>query len=50
MPAMLASGAVTPNRIMIVEGETLLERAEKALGLLRRKVPSAERLVWRVSQ
>jgi len=50
MPAMLISGAVTPNRVMIVEGETLLERAEKALDLLRRKVPSAERLVWRVSE
>lgn len=35
---------------MIVEGKTLLERAENALDLLKRKVPSAERLVWRVSE
>jgi hypothetical protein len=45
---MLKSGAIKPNRLMIVEGQTLLERAENALDLLRRKVPSAERLVWRV--
>ena len=50
MPAMLISGALKPNRIMIVEGDTLLERAEKALDLLRRKVPSGERLVWRVAE
>jgi hypothetical protein len=28
----------------------MLERAEKALDLLRRKVPSAERLVWRLNE
>jgi len=44
MPALLASGIVSPNRQKIVEGNTLLERAENALDLLRRKVPSAERL------
>lgn len=50
MPAMLASGAVKPSRTVLVEGDTLLERAEKALDLLRCKIPSAERLVWRISQ
>jgi hypothetical protein len=50
MPALLAGGGVKPNRQLIVEGATLLERAEKALDLLRRKVPSAERLVWRVAE
>jgi hypothetical protein len=50
MPAMLKNGAVKPNRIKLVEGKTLLERAENALDLLRQKVPSAERLVWRVSE
>lgn len=38
-----------PNRYLLVEGESMLERAETALDLLRRKVPSAERLVWRIS-
>jgi hypothetical protein len=46
----MATGDVKPNRQLIVEGMTLLERAENALDLLRGKVPSAERLVWRVSE
>jgi NADPH:quinone reductase-like Zn-dependent oxidoreductase len=48
MPAMLAQGIVKPNHVRIVEGATMLERAEKALGLLRDGV-SGERLVWRVA-
>ena len=50
MPAMLAGGAVKPSRAILVEAPTLLGRAEKALDMLRRKVPSAERLVWRISE
>ncbi|KAF2436545.1 zinc-binding dehydrogenase [Tothia fuscella] len=50
IPLLLASGDVVPNRQRIVNGETLLERAENALDLLRRKVPSGERLVWRVAE
>ena len=49
MPKMLQMGAVKPNRQRIVEGEKLLERAETAMGLLRRREVSGERLVWRVS-
>lgn len=49
VPALLASGIVKPNKQRIVEGETLLERAQEAMNLLRRKEVSAERLVWRVS-
>jgi hypothetical protein len=49
MPAMLASGAIKPSRTRLVEGETLLVRATKALDLLRSRAPSGERLVWRVS-
>lgn len=49
MPQMLAMGAVKPNRQRIVEGGTLLERAEVAMGLLRNKGVSGERLVWRVA-
>ncbi|KAL6716215.1 hypothetical protein ACLMJK_005781 [Lecanora helva] len=48
MPQMLEMAIVKPNRQKIVEGKNLLERAEKAMGLLRRKEVSGERLVWRV--
>jgi NADPH:quinone reductase-like Zn-dependent oxidoreductase len=49
MPEMLRRGIVKPNRVRIVEGETMLERAERALGLLREGGVSGERLVWRVA-
>ncbi|KAI0602936.1 GroES-like protein [Biscogniauxia sp. FL1348] len=48
MPALLAQGAVKPIRYRIIEGETLLERATKALNEMRRGV-SGEKLVWRVA-
>ncbi|ROV99968.1 hypothetical protein VMCG_06277 [Cytospora schulzeri] len=38
MPAMLEKGFMQPNRRRIVEGKTLLERAERALSLLRDSV------------
>ncbi|KAI0850273.1 GroES-like protein [Daldinia vernicosa] len=50
MPQMLAAGHVVPNRIRVVEGRTLLERATKALELLRTGGVSGEKLVWRVSE
>lgn len=50
MPAMLARGLVRPNKQRVVEGETLLERAEKALSLLRDQAVSGEKLVWRVAE
>jgi hypothetical protein len=50
MPTLLAQGAVRPNRYRIVEGKTLLERAQRALNALRRKEPHGERLVWRVAE
>lgn len=49
MPSALSEGWVVPNKRRIVEGKTLLERAQKALDLLRDKAVSGERLVWRVS-
>ncbi|KAJ8071792.1 hypothetical protein OCU04_002106 [Sclerotinia nivalis] len=50
MPTLLAQGVVQPNKIKIVEGKTLLQRAQKALDALRRKETSGERLVWRVAE
>jgi hypothetical protein len=49
MPAMLKGGIVHPQKQRIVEGDTLLERAQKAMDMLRQKQASMERLVWRVS-
>jgi hypothetical protein len=49
MPTLLAEGIVKPNTYRIIEGETMLERAQAALDALRRKEVSAERLVWRVA-
>jgi hypothetical protein len=40
---------VRPNKHRIVEGNTLLERAENALKLLRNQAVSGERLVWRIA-
>jgi hypothetical protein len=47
---MLKDGIVTPQKQRLVEGTTLLERAQKAMDMLRRREPSMERLVWRVSE
>lgn len=49
VPALLEQGIVRPLRQKIVEGDTLLDRAQNALNLLRQRNPSGERLVWRVS-
>ena len=49
MPALLEQAAVQPNPQKVIEGKTLLERAHKALDLLRSRAPSGEKLVWRVA-
>ncbi|OAL38040.1 hypothetical protein AYO20_02492 [Fonsecaea nubica] len=49
MPECLAKGIIEANEQVIVEGETTLQRAEKALKMLREKKVSGARLVWRVS-
>lgn len=46
----MAEGVVRPNKQRIIEGKTLLERAQKALDTLRNKAVSGERLVWRISE
>lgn len=50
MPAALRQGWVKPNKVRVVEGDTLLERAQKAMDLLRDRAVSGERLVWRVAE
>jgi len=49
MPTLLQEGAIRPTKLKLVEGKTLLERAQKALDMMRRKEVSGERLVWRVT-
>lgn len=49
VPALLAVGTVKPNKYRIVDGATMVERAQNALDLLRNKAASGEKLVWRVS-
>lgn len=50
MPQLLAKGLIQPNKQRIVEGVTLLERAEKALALFRNGEVSGEKVVWRVAE
>lgn len=49
VPTLLEQGIIKPNKQKIVEGATMLNRAQKAIELLRKRDPSGERLVWRVS-
>ncbi len=49
MPQLLAEGTVRPNEQLVVRGDTLLERAQNALGLLRDKALSGQKMVWRVA-
>ncbi|KAL1839845.1 hypothetical protein VTJ49DRAFT_1076 [Mycothermus thermophilus] len=50
IPELLKSGAIRPNKVRIVEGDTVLDRAQKALDLLRDGTVSGEKLVWRVAE
>ncbi|KAK3365311.1 chaperonin 10-like protein [Lasiosphaeria ovina] len=49
VPTLLEQGVVQPNKQRIIEGKTLLERAQNALNTLRSRAQSAEKLVWRVA-
>jgi hypothetical protein len=49
MPTLLTDGIIKPNKYRVIEGESLLERAQGAMDALRRKEVSGERLVWRVA-
>ncbi|KAF4554193.1 Zinc-binding dehydrogenase-like protein 18 [Elsinoe fawcettii] len=46
VPKLVAEGIIRPNRIREIEGENMLERAEKALSLLRNRVVRGEKLVF----
>lgn len=50
MPTLLAEDIVKPNRYELIEGSTLVERAQNALDKLRSGTVSGARLVWRVAE
>lgn len=50
MHTMLKERIIEPQKQKIVDGVTLLERAQKAMNMLREKQASMERLVWRISE
>ncbi|KAG0350635.1 hypothetical protein BGZ54_003709, partial [Gamsiella multidivaricata] len=50
LPSLLAQGIIKPNNQRVVEGATLVERAQNALTLLRSKAVSGEKLVYKVSE
>ncbi|KAF5238901.1 hypothetical protein FANTH_10144 [Fusarium anthophilum] len=50
IPELLKDAHIKPNKHRVVDGDTLLERAQRALDLLRDRAPSGERLVWKVSE
>ncbi|OAQ26849.1 GroES-like protein [Linnemannia elongata AG-77] len=50
LPSLLAQGIIKPNNQRVVEGATMVERAQNALTLLRSKAVSGEKLVYRVSE
>lgn len=48
VPQAVEMGVVKANEVRVVEGENMLERAQKALDLLRGKEVRGEKLVWRI--
>ena len=50
MPWALETGVIEPNYQIIVEGDTMLERAQRAMDMLRDKKVSGGRLVWRIAE
>ncbi|KAH7197614.1 chaperonin 10-like protein [Fusarium flagelliforme] len=50
VPKLLRDGVIKPNRYRVVEGSSAVERAQKAVDILRNKEVSGERLVWRLAE
>lgn len=48
MPDLIEQGVVKANEVRIVEGDGILERAQRALDLLRTREVSGVKLVWKV--
>ncbi|KAK4189702.1 chaperonin 10-like protein [Podospora australis] len=50
IPTLLEQGVIQPNKLRVIQGDTMLERAQTALNLLRNRAPSGEKFVWRVAE
>ncbi|RGP59318.1 hypothetical protein FLONG3_11223 [Fusarium longipes] len=50
IPKLLKDGIITPNKYRVVEGSSAVERAQKAVDILRNREVSGERLVWRIAE
>ncbi|KAL6920003.1 hypothetical protein ACHAPO_001126 [Fusarium lateritium] len=50
VPKLLKDGVITPNRYRVVEGSSAVERAQKAVDILRNREVSGERLIWRITE
>lgn len=50
MPWALEHKICEPNDQIVIEGDTLLDRAQKAVNMLRDKAVSGGRLVWRIAE
>ncbi|KAF2155984.1 NAD(P)-binding protein [Myriangium duriaei CBS 260.36] len=48
IPDLVSKGIIKPNKIKVVEGKNMLERAQKCIDLLRSKALSGEKLVWKL--
>lgn len=50
MPTLVEEGAIVPNKVRVVEGSDALDSATKALSLLRGRLVSGEKLVFKIKQ
>ncbi|KAK7960496.1 hypothetical protein PG988_011710 [Apiospora saccharicola] len=50
MPGLLAQGIVKPQRLRVIEGDSIVEREENALRVMREGAVSGIKLVWRTSE
>ncbi len=49
MPDLVGKGLIKPNRYRLVEGATLLERAQNAFNVFKRGEATSERLVVKIA-
>lgn len=50
VPTLVRDGVIVPNKVRLVEGKDMLERAQKCIDLLREKKVSGEKLVFRLDE
>jgi len=50
MPDLVGKGLIKPNRYRLVEGATLLERAQSAFDVFKRGEGTPERLIVKIAE